>query len=194
MENVLDFLTLARVIGILLFFSSLWLARIFLKKDRRNFFRGMILFLFFLLVMIYINQNDRHTLTLGDLRDMVFPQHFKELNYRVVPDTGTDQHITTYYFDNPKPKLSVVLDADGKHLHIRNPASLNKILNALGLPEVEEGAQELSSITGSKLDTSLYRWANYPLGILLVEKTIYQSRDAVQYYHAIANISIHRRR
>ncbi len=194
MERVLEFLTLARLIGILLFLSSLWLARIILKKDRRNFLRGVILFLFFLLVMIYINQNDRHTLTLGDLRDMVFPQYLKELNYRLVPDTGTYQHITTYYFEDPKPKLSVVLDSDGKHLHLNDPSSLNRILKALGLPEVEEGAKELSSITGSKLDTSLYRWTNYPLGTLLVEKTIYQSRDAVKYYHAISNISIHKRR
>jgi len=194
MERALDFLTLARVIGVLLFLSSLWLARIFLKNDRRNFFRGIVLFLFFLLVMIFINQNDSHRMSLGDLRDMIFPQRLKELNYYVVPDAGTYQHITTYYFEDPKPKLSVVLDSDGKYLHINDPSSLNRILRALGLPEVEEGARELSSITGSKLDTSLYRWTHYPLGTLLVEKTIYQSRDAVQYYHAISNISIHKRR
>jgi hypothetical protein len=76
MEAVLEYLTLTKIIGILLFLASLWLLRIILKNDRRNLFRGVILFLFFLTVLLYINQTDAHKITVADIRDMVFPVSF----------------------------------------------------------------------------------------------------------------------
>ncbi len=190
MEGILEYLSLTKVIGVLLFLASLWLLRIILKNDRRNLFKGVILFLFFLMVLLYINQSDSRKLTFADVRDMVVPVRPLELNYLVRQGKGNASNITTYYFENPQPRLVLRLDNNGKYLHITNPDSLNRVLNALKLPEVKTGAQELVSITGSQLHASLYRWEDYPKGILIVEKTIYQNRATLESYPCIANIQI----
>jgi len=192
MEAVLEYLTLTKIIGALLFLASLWLLRIILKNDRRNLFRGVILFLFFLTVLLYLNQNETHKLTVADIRDMVFPEHALELNYYVKQGKGNASNITTYYFEDPQPRLVLTLDDNGKHLHVTNPESLNRVLRELRLPEVKTGARELSSITGSQLHAMLYRWDDYPMGILIVEKTIYQNRETLASYPCISNIQIRR--
>ncbi len=194
METILEFLTLTRIIGFLLFLASLWMIRIIMNNDRRNFFRGMLLFLFLLLVLLYLNQSDSLKLTIADVRDMVFAPRVLDIQYRLVENAGSSGHITTYFFDAPQPPLSVTLDKNGKHLHLNKPESLNRVLRAIKLPEVETGAKELISITGSQLHASLYRWEDYPLGILTVEKKVYQDRGNLDYYHCIANIQIRRKR
>lgn len=193
MEAILGFLTLNRIIGIFLFLASIWLIRIIIRNERRNFFRGMMIFLFFLLVMLYINQSDSRKLTVADVRDMIFPSRVLDLNYRVVAGVGSARHITTYYFDDPRPRLSVTLDNVGKYLHLKKPDSLNEVLRKMKLPEVEEGAQELISLTGSQLHTSLYRWERYPLGTLIVERAVEQNKATLESYHVIANIQIRKR-
>jgi hypothetical protein len=193
MEAILGFLTLSRIIGLFLFLASIWLIRIIIRNERRNFFRGMMMFLFFLLVMLYINQSDSSKLTVADVRDMIFPSQIQDLNYRVVAGVGSANHITTYYFDDPRPRLSVTLDNAGKYLHLKSPDSLNKVLKTMKLPEVEEGAQELVSITGSQLHTSLYRWERYPLGTLIVERAVQQNKETLESYHVIGNIQIRKR-
>jgi hypothetical protein len=194
MEAILEFLTLSRIIGFFLFLASLWMIRIILKNERRNFFRGMLLFLFFLLVVLYLNQSDSRKLTVAGMRDMIFAPRELDLQYRVAENTGSSAHITTYFFDEPPPPLSVTLDDNGKHLHINNPETLNRVLRALKLPEVTTGARELVSITGSRLHTSLYRWEDYPLGTLIVEKKVFQKRSTLEYYPCIANIQIRKKR
>ena len=192
MEAILEYLTLTKIIGVLLFLASFWLLRIILRNDRRNLFRGVILFLFFLTVLLYINQSDKHKISLADVRDMAFPEQPLELDYYVIQGKGNASGITTYYFRNPQPRLKVKVDDNGKHLHITNPDSLNRVLSALKLPEVKTGARELASITGSQLHASLYRWEDYPLGILIVEKTIYQNRETLESFPCISNIQIRR--
>ncbi len=194
MEAILEFLTLSRVISFFLFLASLWLIRIILKNERRHLFRGLLLFLFFLVVVFYINQSDSRKLTVADVRDMIFAPRELNLQYRLVENAGSSGHITTYFFESPQPPLSVSLDENGKYLHLNNPASLNRVLRALKLPEVPAGAKELASLTGSQLHTSLYRWEDYPLGTLIVEKKVFQNRSTLEYYHCIANIQIRKKR
>jgi hypothetical protein len=194
MEAVLEYLTLTKIIGLLLFLASLWLLRIILKNDRRNLFRGVILFLFFLTVLLYINQSDTYKITVADVRDMIFPVRPLELNYYVREGKGAAGNITTYYFEDPQPRLNLTLDANGTHLHITNPDSLNRVLSGLQLPLVKTGARELSSLTGSQLDAMLYRWDDYALGTLIVAKTIYQNKETLESYPCISNIQIHRTR
>ncbi len=192
MEAILEYLTLTKIIGIFLFLASLWLLRIFLKNDRRNLFRGVILFLFFLLVMLYLNQSDSKKLTLADVRDTIIPVRAMELNYWTEQGRGSASHITTYHFDDPPPRLSVTLDDSGQHLHISDPKSLNKVLRTIGLPEVTKGAQELVTITGSQLHASMYRWDDYELGILIVLRKVHQNRQTLESFPCIANIQVNK--
>jgi len=55
---------------------------------------------------------------------------------------------------------------------------------------VETPARELASITGSASDLDTYRWDDYPLGTLVIDREICQDRDQFESYQCIANIVI----
>ncbi len=191
MEKILELITLSKALGAALFLASIWLMTIIIKKQRHNLFRGMLFFLFMLLAFLYVTESDNSNLTLNGLIHQFFPTKPLELNYRTASfqkSDGTKEIV--YYFDEPRPRLKVSLDDKGKYSHITNPESLNRVLRQLGLPEVKTGARELASITGSHLHGSIYQWRNYPHGLLTVEKTRYQNRDALVAYDCVAKISI----
>ena len=48
MVSFFESLTVTHIIGLLLILVSLWLIKIIVKKESRNVFRGMLLFLFLL--------------------------------------------------------------------------------------------------------------------------------------------------
>jgi hypothetical protein len=85
------------------------------------------------------------------------------------------------------------MDKTGKYFHIKNPASINRILRFLNLPEVEEGIPELGSITKSRFDLSQYRWDNYPPGILTIEKVLCPDTDSLVTFHCIITLTINNR-
>jgi hypothetical protein len=192
MEAILEYVTLTKIIGVLLFLASFWLLRIILKNDRRNLFRGIVLFLFFLTVLLYLNQSDIDRMSVADVRGMIFPERPLELNYYMKQGKGNASHITTYYFEDPQPRLKLTLGENGKYLHLTNPDSLNRVLAHLKLPLVKTGARELVSLTGSQLDAMLYRWDDYAMGTLIVEKTTYQNKETLESYPSISNIQIRR--
>ena len=67
---------------------------------------------------------------------------------------------------------------------------MNKVLTMLGLPPVKAGAKELSSITGRATDVNHYRWDDYPLGTLTLERGLCQNKDSLERYHCIVFISV----
>ena len=75
-----------------------------------------------------------------------------------------------YYFETPGPKLSLDFDPKTQYFHIKDVYSVNRILEYLELPKVKVAVRELASLTGSRNDLTLYRWEDYPLGILTVER------------------------
>jgi nicotinic acid mononucleotide adenylyltransferase len=82
------------------------------------------------------------------------------------------------------------MDADGKYFHITNIKAINEILSRMGLPQVKKGAQELVSITGSDSHKNLYRWDDYPKGILILERTICKNKQTLETFNCLAAITI----
>jgi hypothetical protein len=73
-----------------------------------------------------------------------------------------------------------------------NPDELNKVLKFLNIPQVDKGVPELASITGSQDDVAHFRWDNYPLGVMVIEKTLCQNTSSLETYQAILRITISR--
>lgn len=193
MANFFSSITLTEVIGLGMILAAIWLIKVMAKKEKENYFRGVALFVFFLAAFVYVNQSDTSKWTLTDIKNRFFPSKITDLKYRVTEGMKGNQEYTRYVFLEPLPRLDVSMNKTGVYFHITNPASVNRVLKTLNLPLVNEGTKELSSITGSQYDTSLYRWEDYGLGILELEKTLGRNRDSLTTYHTIVHITIYRR-
>lgn len=190
MDKILHAITLSRILVAAIFLTSFWLFKVIIKKEKYNFFRGILFFLFLLLAFLYVNDTQYGHLTLFGLYDQVFPAKPLELNYRTDVIGRPPNAVTTFTFYMPRPSLNITMDKNGQYFHINNPRKVNLILSQLGLPLVQTGVPELASLTGSQAHRSQYRWENYPLGVLTLVKTRCQNRDSVQFYDCVIKISI----
>ncbi|MGD8537173.1 MAG: hypothetical protein PVI66_00500 [Candidatus Aminicenantes bacterium] len=192
MPDILGQITLVNILSVLLLIASIWLLLIIIQKKTGYMFRGMVFFLFVLLALIYFQQSDAKKYTLSDIRYALFPVKSLMLNYH----TEEDSHVGTivrYVFDDPKPRIPVSMDKSGKYFHITNITIVNEILSEMRLPRVKKGAQELVSITGSSAHKNLYRWEDYPRGILLLERTICRNRETLDTFNCLAAITIRKK-
>lgn len=192
MASFFESLTLTHIIGLLLILVSLWLIKIIVKKESRNVFRGMLLFLFLLATFLYLDLKVPEKWTFSDLKEALFPIKQTEIKYRVNQWSTFENTITRYTFQEPYPRLGVKLAENGKYFHITNPAALNRVLKFLNIPQVDKGVPELTSLTGSQDDVAHYRWDNYPLGVMVVEKTLSRDKASLETYQAILRITITR--
>ena len=190
MEKYLHLISLSDIAGIFLILSLFWLVRVLAKKENENIFKALILLLFFLAAFLYLNQSDANKLTISDIKSNFFPGKTIEIKYKTVQGVANRNEVVKYVFAKPYPTLSVKMDKSGSYFNIVNPASVNKVLRYLDLPEVKEGVPELSSITGSAYDVSQFRWDKYPRGILILEKTLCRSGDSLTMSHCILVITI----
>jgi hypothetical protein len=189
MQDLLEQITLVNILSVLLLIASIWLLVIIVQKKTGYMFRGMVFFLFVLLALIYFQQSDAKKYTISDIKSALFPKKSLTLNYHTEEDSqrGT---VARYVFDEPIPRIPVSMDADGKYFHITNIKAINEILSRMGLPQVKKGAQELVSITGSDSHKNLYRWDDYPKGILILERTICKNKQTLETFNCLATITI----
>jgi hypothetical protein len=189
MQDLLEQITLVNILSVLLLIASIWLLVIIVQKKTGYMFRGMIFFLFVLLALIYFQQSDAQKFTISDIKYALFPKKSLTLNYHTEEDSqrGT---VARYVFDEPIPRIPVSMDADGKYFHITNIKVINEILSRMGLPQVKKGAQELISITGSISHKNLYRWDDYPKGILILERNICKNKQTLETFNCLATITI----
>jgi hypothetical protein len=192
MQDFLAQITLVNILSVLLLIASIWLLVIIMQKKTGYMFRGMVFFLFVLLALIYFQQSDAKKYTLSDVKYALFPKKSLTLNYHAEEDSqrGT---VVRYIIDEPMPKIPVSMDRDGKYFHIMNIAAINEILSRMGLPRVEKGAQELSSITGSSKHKNLYRWEDYPRGVLVLERTICKNKQTLETFNCLASVTIRKK-
>lgn len=189
MQGILEQITIVTLFSVLLMIASLWLLIIIVKKKTGYMFRGMVFFLFVLLGLLYFQQSDAKKFTLNDVKLGLFPRKSLIVNYHTEEDSSRGT-VVRYVFDAPNPRIPVSMDRDRKYFHITNIAPINEILSRMGLPPVKKGAQELVSITGSSSDKNIYRWEDYPKGILILERTVCKNRETLETFNCLASITI----
>jgi hypothetical protein len=194
MGEFISSITLPEAISILLFLSSFWLLKILIKGEKENFIRGVILFLFLLLGLLYLNQSEAKKITLSDVTSFILPHKEKEYNYTIEKGQSKDRgEYIKYIFKDPKPKLNLKMGPSHRYFHMKNPSSLNKVLNELDLPELKSGTKELASITGSPHDLYYYIWDDYPPGVLIMERTTCIDKSSISRYHCLSVITLIKR-
>ena len=189
MQDFLGHITLVNILSVLLLIASIWLLVIIVQKKTGYMFRGMVFFLFVLLSLIYFQQSDAKKYTISDIKYALFPKKILTLNYHTEEDSQSGT-IVRYVFDEPIPRIPVSMDTHGKYFHITNIKVINEILSRMGLPLVKKGAQELVSITGSNSHRNLYRWDDYPKGILILKRTICKNKQTLETFNCLATITI----
>lgn len=190
----MDVETLKYIMLALLMLCVIWLVKIVVKKEMENLVRAILLSIVFLAAFLYLQYQKTEKITFADVKAQVKETFFPErplhyVYYKEESRVGRNAHVR-YIFESPGPKLYVSLDRDQKYFHFKDVYALNRVLEYVGLPKVEKPAPELASITGSHNDLNLYRWDNYPLGILIIERQICQNHDTLESYQCIQSIMI----
>jgi hypothetical protein len=189
--------TLKTIVLALIGISVIWLIRILVKKETENIARTLLVGALLGGAYFYLQNTKLETLHFSDIKNQIKDTFFPEkpANYIFHREERNDAsgNYIRYFFESPGPRLSLELDPSGKYFNIKDLYSINRILKYLGLPEVDRRVPELASITGSANDINMYRWDNYEMGILTVERAICQDRDMLESYQCIANVLITRR-
>ena len=178
---------------VLLGLAVLWVIVCIVRNDTATIIRAIITALVFGIVFFYLSQTKLQMLSYKAVKNDLFPPKPLHLSYEKRETIIGNQLRTVYSFAEPGPELVVSLEEGGKSLSITDIDPLNRVLEYMGLPPVKRGVPQLSSLTGSTLDSSRYQWDDYELGTLIVERGICRSADTTSTYPCIDSITILRR-
>ena len=170
--------------------SVLWIIVIVVKNDMQTIVRALIVAALLGLGLYYVNQTKLERLSFRAIKEELFPVQAGTYTFHKREGSMGDRTVTDYIFDDPGPPLSLVLIQGGKYMAIQDVRGVNAVLRQLGLPPVEDGVPELASLTGRTLDADKYRWDDYALGVLLIERGICRNMNAAQTFTCIARISL----
>ncbi|MGA2533335.1 MAG: hypothetical protein ABSG19_09895 [Candidatus Aminicenantales bacterium] len=182
--------TARTVILILLGLSVLWVIVCVVRNDTATLVRALIVTVLFGVAFYYLNQTKLPTLTVRGIKEDLFPPKPIHASFekRTAYINGVER--TIYSFAEPGPELTLSMEGGGSNLSITDIEPLNRLLRYVGLPPVKRGARELSAITGVSLDTDKYRWEDYALGILIIERGICRNVATTNTYPCVETITI----
>jgi hypothetical protein len=185
---------LKSIILALILLCAVWIFRIVVKREFENLVRAGLIIILLGAVYFFLQKTESETITWGDVRaqvkDTFFPEKLPNFVYHKEEGLTGRHRYTRYYFESPGPALSLSLDPKTQYFHIKNVYSVNRILEYIGLPKVKTAVPELASLTGSRNDITLYRWEDYPLGVLTIERGICQDRDRLDSYQCIVSVMV----
>jgi hypothetical protein len=185
--------TARTAILVLLGLSVFWVVVCVIRNDTATIVRALIVTVLFGVVFFYLNGTKLQTLSYKSVKNDLFPPKPLHLSFqkRDVYLTGTTQ--TIYSFADPGPELVLSMGDGGKTLSVTDVDPLNRVLEYVGLPPVDHGTPELSTVSGSNLDSDKYRWDDYELGTLVVERGICRNIATTSTFNCIQTIIVIRR-
>jgi len=196
--------TTITVVTVLLAVCVIWLVYIIIRGHTESLVRTIIFIILLGVILGYLQNTKLPVLSFKAIKNDLFPPSIPQYTFTVQEQDSPYSHRVIYRFitntleNDPNapspPELKLDMDPNGRTFTIRDIESLNLILDQLSLPRVSHGVQELFALTGNQTDVGIYRWDDYPLGTLIVERTIFQKRDSLQSYHAIASIIVDSRK
>jgi hypothetical protein len=181
----------ARTILMVLFgLSVVWVISCVIRNDTATIIRALVVAVVLGLAFFYVHQTKLQTLSFKNIKEDLFPSAPLSLSFdkRETTIDGVQQII--YSFAEPGPELHLSLEEGGKYLSIPDVEPLNRVLDYVGLPPVKHGVPELSSLTKSDLDANKYRWDDYEMGTLIIERGICRNVRTAQTYPCIQAITV----
>jgi hypothetical protein len=182
--------TARTVILVLLGLAVLWVIACVVRNDMATIVRALIVMILLGITFYYLNQTKLQTLTYKAVKNDLFPPKPLHASFEKRESYVAGELQTVYTFAEPGPELVLSMDEGGRSLNISDVDPLNRVLAYVGLPPVKRGARELASITGSNLDTDKYRWDNYELGVLIIERGICRNVATTATYPCIQAITV----
>ncbi len=188
---------LKNIILALMALAVIWIIVILAKRETENLLRAVLFLVFLGVVFYYLQHAGFERLTWSTFREDVgntfFPEKMPNYPYEKEEGFLGGRSTVRYIFQIPPgPPLSLILDPGEKYFRIKDIHSVNRILRYLNLPPVKTAVSSLAATTGSPHDANVYRWTNYPLGVLSIECTICQDRDRLTSYQCIMQIILER--
>jgi hypothetical protein len=181
------------IVMILLGLSVVWVIACLVRNDTETIVRALIITAVLGLVFFYLHHTKLETLSYKSVKEDLFPGPPLILSYEKTERDVNGVHETVYAFAEPGPELEVSMEEGGKYLTIPDVDPLNRVLEYMGLPPVKHGVPELASITGSPLDVGRYRWDDYELGTLILERGICRNIRTAKTYPCIEVITVRAR-
>jgi hypothetical protein len=200
--------TVKAIATILLAIDVIWLIYILFKGYTESLVRTIVAGLVLGVVLYYLQTTSLQYLSFKAVKNDLFPPDIPQYSYLRTEEDNQYSHRVIYTFMltpsesalertvevPPPPELKLEMDPGGQTFTLRDPESLNFVLEQLNLPLVNKGVPELSTITGNRLDQGIYRFDDYPLGTLTVERSLYQNKKVALTYHCISRIIIDSRK
>ncbi|MGB9892814.1 MAG: hypothetical protein ACPLRA_00255 [Candidatus Saccharicenans sp.] len=197
--------TVRTVVTVLLAIDIIWLIYILFRGYTESLVRTIVFAVILGITLGYLQSTKLEYLSFKAIKNDLFPPKIPRYVYTISETDTQDSHRIIYNFLPPEtlertaelsspPELKVVMDPNGKTFTIEDPESLNLVLDQLNLPRVKHGAKELFLTTGSQSDIGVYRWDDYQLGTLIIERQLFQKKNSMQSYNAIGRIIIDSRR
>lgn len=193
------------IVTALLAINVIWLIYILFRGHTESLVRTIVFIVLLGIILGYLQTTRLTVLSFKAIKNDLFPPDIPEYYYTVSESDTIYSHRTIYTFISgdqldrnstvpAPPELKLVMDPNGRTFTIEEPESLNLVLDQLKLPRVSHGAKELVTITGNQTDVGVYRWDDYPLGTLIVERALFQQKKTMQSYNAISRIIVDSRR
>ncbi len=185
--------TARTAILVLLGLSIFWVVVCVIRNDTATIVRALIVTVLFGVVFFYLNQTKIQNVSYKSVKNDLFPPKPLNVAYQKRDAVINGVAQTIYAFADPGPELVLSMDDGGKTLSVTDVDPLNRVLEYVGLPPVDHGTPQLSTLTGSNLDTDKYRWDDYDLGTLVVERGICRNVATTSTFNCIQAITVIRR-
>ncbi|MDW7761864.1 MAG: hypothetical protein SCM96_14655 [Acidobacteriota bacterium] len=186
--------TLETILAVLFVIVLLWIFQLLFTRRIEHIGRPLIIAVVLGIAFFFVQTIPDDTIVFEDIKESLFPPKAPDYPFTVSKGTSGRVPVTKYSFPEPGPRLKIRIDDTRKFFHIHDVRPLNRILAYLDLPPVSAGIEELSSLTGRNTDNGIYRWDDYALGVLIVERGLCRNRDSADTFHCIQAITVHQQR
>jgi hypothetical protein len=173
--------------------SLIWVIACIVRNDMQTIIRAIIVLIIVGLGFFYLNQTKLTTISFKAVKNDLFPPKTEYYSYEKRVSTVDYVQQTSYAFAEPSPRFVLDMEEGGKYLSVKDLDPLNRVLQYVGLPPVKHGVRELASITGSNHDVNMYRWDDYDLGTLTIERGICHNARSIETFPCIVNITVRSR-
>jgi len=195
--------TLRTIVLVLLGLCIVWIVKVLVKREFETLARALIVTALIGGAFLYLTETKLTYVSWESLKRDIFPPKVRPYTYiKQEPNPMVGARLVRYIFPapgpegsepGPSPKLKVTLDPNGRNYHITDVEPVNRVLEDLGLPLVKSGVRELAAVTGRLTDVNYYRWDDYELGILTIERSLCNDKDSLVRYHCLVRLTIQSR-
>ncbi|HEX2694847.1 MAG TPA: hypothetical protein VHP61_03785 [Acidobacteriota bacterium] len=192
--------TLRTIVLVLFGLCIIWVLKVVVKREFETLVRALLVTALIGGAFLYLQQTQHPSISWTIIKSDIFP--FKERLFTFTKEEsnpGRGPRRVRYIFPGPglegaepgpSPRLKLTLDPNGRHYNITDVVPVNRVLADLGLPPVKSGIRELAAVTGRLSDVNRYRWDDYELGILTIERGLCVNKDGLERYHCLVILTI----